>query len=108
MNVLISILAPRAGRDLLLLLPFQILIISILAPRAGRDVKNFTIASTVAISILAPRAGRDEIILHIERGQSVISIRAPRAGRDLCPVTAIIILVRFQSARPVRGATRSH
>ena len=56
-------------------------VISIHAPRAGRDESCAYTARYVMISIHAPRAGRDGTVV----GQSLttdISIHAPRAGRD--------------------------
>ena len=87
--------------------PFhKLLLISIHAPRAGRDMRDDSAYSIRRhISIHAPRAGRDVIILRIRIEQSAfqstrpvrgatggwdhrqpgsleISIHAPRAGRD--------------------------
>ena len=56
----ISIHAPRAGRDVLVLrYPLGPEIISIHAPRAGRDNINQIVQQSGTISIHAPRAGRD-------------------------------------------------
>ena len=58
------------------------------------------------ISIHAPRAGRDAEARVAARVCAVdISIHAPRAGRDLDPPLRIGTPERFQSTRPVRGAT---
>ena len=56
-------------------------LISILAPRAGRDQKHHQNHEDDPISILAPRAGRDDIDKKL-RDLCDISILAPRAGRD--------------------------
>ena len=62
--------------------------ISILAPRAGRDLKRFkNVLILLLISILAPRAGRDGETELIQNMTYQISILAPRAGRDT-PSTA--------------------
>ena len=59
--------------------------ISIHAPRVGRDLNGFTINTSLRISIHAPRVGRD----HKTNNHS-------------------IILRKFQSTRPVWGATTRH
>ena len=78
--------------------------ISIHAPRAGRDSGLIREGFYLRISIHAPRAGRDidvpELVLTIR-----ISIHAPRAGRDLNEYDITEHLKKFQSTRPVRGAT---
>ena len=55
----ISIHAPRAGRDAPAAAPLPQLYISIHAPRAGRDLQAFLVRVARLISIHAPRAGRD-------------------------------------------------
>ena len=81
----------------------------------------------VAISIHAPRAGRDKpeekggpewqdfnprapcgarLILAVHQISNVhISIHAPRAGRDGYTQEQTTEIYKFQSTRPVRGAT---
>ena len=82
-------------------------IISIHAPRAGRDAKAVHAAATAMISIHAPRAGRD---VEIGGVRFVIAYFNPRAP---CGARLPILNVRrvywsFQSTRPVRGATELH
>ena len=79
--------------------------ISIHAPRAGRDTVIVSdILETFRISIHAPRAGRDSG--RYQAGYTgFISIHAPRAGRDLGKLDHGGLLFLFQSTRPVRGAT---
>ena len=77
--------------------------------QSARPVRGATISTqggevTVFISIRAPRAGRDNFQTHFRRSLP-ISIRAPRAGRDSLPSDTLTEKQRFQSARPVRGAT---
>ena len=78
----ISIHAPRAGRD-----PASAgrdhrrSGISIHAPRAGRDWSSGDKGCRHGISIHAPRAGRD-ILIEVDGKTVVISIHAPHAGRD--------------------------
>ena len=81
--------------------------ISIHAPRAGRDHCPSRTRPAGHISIHAPRAGRDRAALYI-RVSTEISIHAPRAGRDAHSGQQHSPLIRFQSTRPVRGATRSY
>ena len=79
--------------------------ISIHAPRAGRDLPSVTvIVMVLTISIHAPRAGRD-IVPVAEYLATQISIHAPRAGRDCFWPASTETARRFQSTRPVRGAT---
>ena len=120
---LISIHAPRAGRDQAVIDPAEVLAISIHAPRAGRDnphaapvwhdrpgfqstrpVRGATIADRIKpencdISIHAPRAGRDPDGCPPARWQR-ISIHAPRAGRDTSNVFSIAVPVDFNPRAP--------
>ena len=57
-------------------------LISIHAPRAGRDLVTHPDGLVALISIHAPRAGRDDKLL-VDLFHESISIHAPRAGRDL-------------------------
>ena len=59
----------------------------------------------ILISIHAPLAGCDDVDLGDDK-ESRISIHAPLAGCDLVDGTACMLLVRFQSTHPLRGATR--
>ncbi len=58
-NVIISIHAPRVGRDSCATLRVPASVISIHAPRVGRDGCRRTGRARPAISIHAPRVGRD-------------------------------------------------
>ena len=79
---LISIHAPREGRDLHGLRLLLGRDISIHAPRAGRDPASAgRDHRRSGISIHAPRAGRD-ILIEVDGKTVVISIHAPHAGRD--------------------------
>ena len=96
--------APCGARPVHTYLAPYIPAISIHAPRAGRDISRRFPGLRFWISIHAPRAGRD-CLQSLHRVTDVISIHAPRAGRDsrrLCRCTSPR---RFQSTRPVRGAT---
>ena len=59
---------------------------------------------TSQISIHAPHAGRDRR-QEPEVHHAEISIHAPHAGRDRRPAAATQSSTRFQSTRPMRGAT---
>ena len=78
--------------------------ISIHAPRVGRDKIRVVKRCAVAISIHAPRVGRDDPFPVWCRGKR-ISIHAPRVGRDVYPLPPLPRGCRFQSTRPVWGAT---
>ena len=81
--------------------------ISIHAPRVGRDCFLWLGRAGACISIHAPRVGRDA-----EKGSREayrnISIHAPRVGRDPAEQGLKQYEVIFQSTRPVWGATRAH
>ena len=57
-------------------------LISIHAPRAGRDHIHIGLNAGQKISIHAPRAGRDVVAYNAVYFSLSISIHAPRAGRD--------------------------
>ena len=78
--------------------------ISIHAPRAGRDPSDHGRHEPRHISIHAPRAGRDSAF-RPRLPYNNISIHAPRAGRDQEGKQAYGSNEQFQSTRPVRGAT---
>ena len=59
----------------------------------------------VLISIHAPHAGRDVNLYHDDK-HDYISIHAPHAGRDLNLMELLLELEKFQSTRPMRGATQ--
>ena len=78
--------------------------ISIHAPRAGRDPCHQAVFRRQRISIHAPRAGRDSVVSERLTPVSYFNPRAPCGARprarDLGGVESL-----FQSTRPVRGAT---
>ena len=57
------------------------------------------------ISIHAPLAGRDRLSLGLDSELVEISIHAPLAGRDGAPTSDLQAATKFQSTRPLRGAT---
>ena len=83
--------------------------ISIHAPHTGRDVysRDMTLQGIV-ISIHAPHTGRDFSQIRSTRRHGTISIHAPHTGRDRLPVEFRNADYRFQSTRPIRGATLSN
>ena len=102
----ISIHAPLAGRDIVLISAFLMLSqISIHAPLAGRDQLARLFTPEQMISIHAPLAGRDcrgPCMLRIAK--QFQSTRPLRGATVAC--TAGIMMFIFQSTRPLRGATR--
>ncbi len=101
----VSIHAPRAGRDVGEAQRLCGVPVSIHAPRAGRDARGRGHeARRHPVSIHAPRAGRDLRGAQGRQGQHV-SIHAPRAGRDRGVRAKRRAGTKFQSTRPVRGAT---
>ena len=124
----ISIHAPRAGRDRRLRLYRADPEISIHAPRAGRDaysrgavlltnqfqstrpVRGATPEShsgvlPLHISIHAPRAGRDQGVHQRQRQHRDFNPRAPCGARPAAGIIDSPDRWKFQSTRPVRGAT---
>ena len=124
----ISIHAPRVGRDHLITDYAVYSDISIHAPRVGRDIwlpsipKSWgrfqstrpvwgatpfptSLTSAIVISIHAPRVGRDDIAEGDYKNHFAISIHAPRVGRDWTTRGFRRAVARFQSTRPVWGAT---
>ena len=79
--------------------------ISIHAPRVGRDTTVLLFDEFQSISIHAPRVGRDDIMISSAAFIMEISIHAPRVGRDENGNSVSAVLKKFQSTRPVWGAT---
>ena len=102
----VSIHAPRAGRDGTVHdVSHEDQPVSIHAPRAGRDVGEAQRLCGVPVSIHAPRAGRDRGVRAKRRAgtkfQSTRPVRGATGG-----VAGFFAGLWFQSTRPVRGATR--
>ena len=101
----ISIHALREGCDLRSALGlFGSEGISIHAPHAGRDEKESFSYILWPISIHAPHAGRNADDDGGKR-RVLISIHAPHAGRDSDTSRSARSSCKFQSTRPMRGAT---
>ena len=73
-------------------------------PMRGATTNAQTNERNDDISIHAPHAGRDRVSPHL-RDLLGISIHAPRAGRDCHSRKTAAEMSKFQSTRPVRGAT---
>ena len=125
----ISIHAPHTGRDIL----YRVLClrhpISIHAPHTGRDTEFFINIKSLRISIHAPHTGRDSSMRAGDSGPGYfnprapygarhyqvqgrqqrvyISIHAPHTGRDKQLCDLVPPEKKFQSTRPIRGATHS-
>ena len=101
----VSIHAPRAGRDVLMPeMVARVLCFNPRAPCGARPRETREARPRRPVSIHAPRAGRDHRGRVHRLGDSV-SIHAPRAGRDGHVTSTHASEQRFQSTRPVRGAT---
>ena len=104
----ISILAPLTGRDCQKASGLKgSYRISILAPLAGRDnqvIQQAGVANN--ISILAPLTGRDPRRRAPGPGSRHFNPRAPYGARPSASIRRSISF-RFQSSRPLRGATVS-
>ncbi len=97
--------APCGARRQSLKLSFRNLCVSIHAPRAGRDNSRYIcLIHRYSFNPRAPcGARRDAWDYDID--PFTVSIHAPRAGRDGKVSPALAQDIRFQSTRPVRGAT---
>ncbi len=128
-SLIVSIHAPRAGRDRTEALSMNSLFVSIHAPRAGRDrpllrqftcllafqstrpARGATSTSSAArgrhlcFNPRAPRGAR-RYDLVMPMGDPEVSIHAPRAGRDRRDHLRGICLRWFQSTRPARDPHR--
>ena len=100
----VSIHAPHAGRDATFAAQAILQRVSIHAPHAGRDTGHLRHRRQQGVSIHAPRAGRDWQRLQKVWLQSGFNPRAPCGARpyELVP---FYMNDKFQSTRPVRGAT---
>ena len=78
--------------------------VSIHAPHAGRDIQSCFLRRNPNVSIHAPHAGRDHALLNSSFVLEV-SIHAPHAGRDCALMSSPRDKRKFQSTRPMRGAT---
>ena len=128
LSKLVSIHAPRAGRDSLLrTIPRNAECFNPRAPCGARPSSTFILGYHKLVSIHAPRAGRDSEEADKLLTKEEVSIHAPRAGRDgrTVPTAASSRSfnprapcgarpkshayannsILFQSTRPVRGAT---
>ena len=124
---MVSIHAPRVGRDKRFWSAFALARVSIHAPRVGRDPRDAALALHDIVSIHAPRVGRDRGFSAPRSSSTSFNPRAPCGARLFvisCSVTAVCfnprapcgarplcryrqgLQMRFQSTRPVWGATR--
>ena len=96
---------PARGATLLNMYQQTIVIVSIHAPRAGRDRGGGTpVLSYGGVSIHAPRAGRDRRASTFVLSPARFNPRAPRGAR-LEQTWLLLAGNEFQSTRPARGAT---
>ncbi len=97
--------APCGARHVATIDSFRCVRVSIHAPRAGRDlIQTFLAVVRLLVSIHAPRAGRDHRAdLHGKAGQR-FNPRAPCGARHSGSHRQLKT-PKFQSTRPVRGAT---
>ena len=100
----VSIHAPRAGRDPLLILCISFSRVSIHAPRAGRDPR--CCGTSDRDTCFNPRAPCGARLLVARWAVFYVGFN-PRAPCGARPITAAIFAdnTLFQSTRPVRGAT---
>ena len=108
MYLLISIHAPLAGRDYAKSGGRAVCGISIHAPLAGRDSDPWSCSARTPISIHAPLAGRDTLSPGTALPRADFNPRAP-CGARLSQLPQVRSCRKFQSTRPLRGATlRDH
>ena len=100
----VSIHAPRVGRDLRQSRGRLLPRVSIHAPRVGRDIEAYPMRDGMTVSIHAPRVGRDRRHLPLHQPRAGFNPRAPCGARH-DPAECNLRSLRFQSTRPVWGAT---
>ena len=103
----ISIHAPRVGRDVhTMAIIMQETLFQSTRPVWGATLVRDSVIILVDISIHAPRVGRDPYKIHYECTILYFNPRAPCGARLVPPMTAHID-AKFQSTRPVWGATKA-
>ena len=101
----VSIHAPRAGRDIALLVAALLQVVSIHAPRAGRDqTQRYPAQSRACFNPRAPRGARRIQLEYVEADGVFQSTRPARGATDALPWPGVHD-TGFQSTRPARGAT---
>ena len=78
--------------------------VSIHAPHAGRDCRMSVALLRTIVSIHAPHAGRDDSFPDSAQGRQSFNPRAPCGARHLDDYP-LLEMNKFQSTRPMRGAT---
>ena len=73
----------------------------------GATASSSSTARSAAVSIHAPREGRDHPQVVAWHAGGLVSIHAPREGRDNAIAIYYAPALRFQSTRPVKGATHA-
>ena len=79
-------------------------LVSIHAPRVGRDTASVCTANPDAVSIHAPRVGRDLLSMSPAAMKQSFNSRAPRGAR-LQAIDSRVRVELFQFTRPAWGAT---
>ena len=95
---MVSIHAPRGGRDWVSVLPARGLLVSIHAPRGGRDQGNALHRESEQVSIHAPRGGRDVESL-VAQGYEWFQFTRPVGGATSLVVLGLAV-VGFNSRAP--------
>ena len=80
-------------------------IVSIHAPREGRDPPWCAGLVDMQVSIHAPREGRDKGIRSLAKPIQAFQSTRPVKGATWLAIKLHEVLIRFQSTRPVKGAT---
>ena len=95
---------PMRGATIRKAYNLPIIDVSIHAPHAGRDVVLLKYDCIRQVSIHAPHAGRDLISTCPAASPASFNPRAPCGARPSACVIVVSLMV-FQSTRPMRGAT---
>ena len=105
----ISIHAPRAGRDILIEVDGKTVVISIHAPHAGRDRKSYPcrMGGSTYFNPRAPCGARPLVPGIYQLLKNHFNPRTPRGVRRGAYTTYCLVFTIFQSTRPVRGATKA-
>ncbi len=106
-GIVVSIHAPRAGRDSASPLPIDVVteFQSTRPARGATEVRRCSRGCVLQVSIHAPRAGRDRRSACCRAGAMMFQSTRPARGATAPNATSLLRHVTFQSTRPARGAT---
>ena len=96
--------APHGARRLLTVLLVRLREFQSTRPARGATRRALSASMIITVSIHAPRTGRDNADGFQQLGVLGFNPRAPHGARQAA-VSFVVMLYKFQSTRPARGAT---